>query len=323
MKTKQQLLIITIMFAFVLACQSVGQPPTDNAVSPTQTQEVVVELTETQEPYNLSPNENLDGHGVAMVLVPEGEFTMGGLASDAEAECKNKQDPGTCKRDPFLDEEPPHIVYLDNYHIDRYEITNELYQNCVNSGVCEPPIEVSSETHSDYYGNPEFNNYPVIYVDWNMANTYCEWRDARLPTEAEWEKAARGTDERIYPWGNTFDGLGNFCEKSCLYPAYNNQAYDDGYFDVAPVDSYADGISPYGVYNMAGNVWEWVADRYSDTYYQISPEINPKGPDTGDNHVLRGGAWYSPKHVLRALNRVESSEGGNGVGFRCAKDANP
>lgn len=330
MKTKKPLYIITIIFAFLFACQS-AQPSSNNTPNPALTQGIDIQPTDELKPTetpietNLSINEITDDHNVLMIYVPEGEFTMGGVADDAVAECENGQNPGNCKPDAFLDEEPLHVVNLSAYYIDKYEVTNGLYQECVNSGTCASPIESSSETYPNYYTNSEFNDYPVIFVDWNMANTYCEWRGARLPSEAEWEKAGRGTDERIYPWGNTFNSYGNFCDKKCLniIDIGANQAYDDGYIDTAPVDSYPEGISPYGVYNLAGNVWEWVADIYSDTYYGISPAANPKGPDTGDNHVLRGGAFNSYKHVLRSLNRINSNEGGNNVGFRCAKEANP
>lgn len=330
MKTKKSLLIITIAFAFLLACQSATLPSTNNATSPAQTQEVVVQPTdeviptETQESSNLSTGEIVDDNSVSMVLVSEGEFTMGGNADAAITECQNyADDPTTCKRDSFLDEEPIHVVNLDTYYIDKYEVTNELYQKCVNSGVCTPPTNSSSETNSDYYGNPEFNNYPVIYVDWDMANAYCEWRGARLPTEAEWEKAARGTDERTYPWGSVFEGVGNFCDKNCPVDLGADRSYDDGYSDVAPVMSYPDGVSPYGIYNMAGNVWEWVADWYSDTYYQNSPSSNPKGPDTGESHVLRGGGFFNSGNGLRVSNRGVGGEVNETFGFRCAKDANP
>lgn len=329
MKKKRSLLIITTTFAFLLACQSVTQPSSNNP-NTAPTQEVVVQpsdepySTETPTEPNLSVNEITDDHNVSMIYVPEGEFTMGGVADDAVTECKNGQNPGNCKPDAFLDEEPLHAVNLSAYYIDKYEVSNVLYQECVNSGTCTPPTESSSETYPNYYGISEFNDYPVVFVDWDMANIYCEWRNARLPSEAEWEKAARGTDERIYPWGNTFNSYGNFCDKKCLniIDIGANQAYDDGYIDTAPVVSYPEGISPYGVYNLAGNVWEWVGDIYSDTYYGISPDTNPKGPDTGDNHVLRGGAFNSYKHALRSLNRIKSNESGNNVGFRCAKDAN-
>ena len=139
--------------------------------------------------------------GEMLVYVPAGEFTMGSDADDALVECQKFRT--DCSRDWFTNEEPPHTVYLDAFWIDQTEVTNKQYQACVDAGTCEPPSDTSSYTHPSYYGNPEFDNYPVIYVNWDKANRYCEvWAGGDLPTEAQWEKAARGTDERTYPWGN-------------------------------------------------------------------------------------------------------------------------
>lgn len=150
----------------------------------------------------------------------------------------------------------------------------QRYERCVEANVCKPPRESRSYTRTAYYGNVEFDEYPVIYVDWNMAKTYCEWRGGRLPTEAEWEKAARGEDGRTYPWGEGID-----CDKA------NYQSSCIG--DTTKVGSYLEGVSPYGVYDMAGNVWEWVTDWYDGNYYGASPSSNPQGPTFGQYRVLR------------------------------------
>ena len=240
-----------------------------------------------------------DGTGTTMVLVPAGPFLMGGSDLNAEP-----------------DEKPVHTVILNDYYIDKFEVTNVAYQACVAAGICKPPIKTDSFTRSKYYGIPEYNNYPVVYVDWSMAKNYCEWREARLPTEAEWEKAARGSeDQRFYPWGTSII--------SCQLANYNGA--HGCYNGTTRVDSYEEGKSPYGVYGMAGDVWEWVADWYSETYYQFSPTSNPKGPDTGRSRVLRGGSWNRQEYDIRVSNRNKYGPGyyNFDIGFRCASDLTP
>ena len=231
-----------------------------------------------------------------MVLVEAGNFSMGSGTGDP-------------------DEKPVHSVYLDTYYIDKYEVTNALYKACVDARVCNPPINSGSFTRNSYYGNSLYNDYPVVYVNWNMAKAYCEWRGARLPTEAQWEKAARGADARTYPWGK-----GVNCQKA------NYQGRDNGCAGgTSKVGSYVNGVSPYGVYDMAGNVWEWVADWYSETYYQNSPSSNPFGPDLGQSRVLRGGSWNRSENDSRASNRLKYGPDYNNfdIGFRCASEASP
>jgi formylglycine-generating enzyme required for sulfatase activity len=244
--------------------------------------------------------------GMVMVYVPEGEFTMG-MDADQSLEICN-QFFGGCSRDWFTNEEPVHKVYLDAFWIDQTEVTNAIYALCVASGACQPPVYSSSYTRSSYYGNPEFNDYPVIYVDWNMANAYCTWAGRRLPTEAEWEKAARGTDERTYPWGNDV-------------PNANLLNYNYTVGDTTAVGSYPAGASPYGAYDMAGNVWEWVADWYSETYYQNSPAENPSGRASGVDKVLRGGTWYGFDVYVRSAFRYwfDPALTLSLVGFRCSR----
>jgi formylglycine-generating enzyme required for sulfatase activity/predicted Ser/Thr protein kinase len=277
--------------------------------------------TVTPSPTGL-PTRITDARGIPMVLVPAGEFTMGSDPDVALAECK-KLYSGDCKREWFEDEYPPHTVTLSAFYIDQYEVTNAQYKKCVDAGKCSRPSESKSYTRSSYYGNSQFDNYPVIYVNWEQAKTYCEWRgsNTRLPTEAEWEKAARGTDGRLYPWGNTFDGgRVNFCDRNCTLD-WANKEYDDGYADTAPVGSYPGGASLYGALDMAGNVWEWVADWYNEKYYASSPRNNPTGPSSGEYRVVRGGAWSSLGDLVRAANRIRyrPSDTLNHVGFRCAR----
>jgi formylglycine-generating enzyme required for sulfatase activity len=227
-----------------------------------------------------------DSSDASMVLIPEGEFTMGSDNGDS-------------------DEKPVHTVYLNDFYIDRYEVTNALYKVCVTEGACNKPQNTGN------YDNPNYADHPVVYVDWNMAQAYCEWRGAQLPTEAQWEKAARGIDERTYPWGE-----GISCSKANYLGCVG---------DTKPIGSYESNISPYGVYDMAGNVWEWVADWYSEKYDQNSSAENPLGPDSGQYRVLRGGAWNQDEYLLRTSARLgsEPSDVYLSFGFRCASDEAP
>lgn len=199
---------------------------------------------------------------------------------------------------------------LDAYYIDKYEITNARYAECVADGVCQPPTDTTSKNRSSYYGVQTYDNYPVVYVAWSMADAYCKWREARLPTEAEWEKAARGTDRRLYPWGDD--------KPNCDLANYHSCPWD-----TASVSSYPEGTSPFGAYGMAGNVWEWVADWYGADYYGFSPMANPPGPTSGDSKVLRGGSWLTEKAFLRVISRIHvyPQTSSHQFGFRCAKDA--
>jgi formylglycine-generating enzyme required for sulfatase activity len=203
-----------------------------------------------------------------MVYVPAGEFLMGGPDSNPDA----------------LDEDQPeHTVYLDAFWIDKTEVTNAQYRKCVEAGACEEPGCRSPEK----YSAPD---QPVVCVSWDEAQAYASWVGGRLPTEAEWEKAARGTDGRIYPWGDSAPD----CDKA-------------NYLDCAesppPVGSHPEGASPYGVLDMAGNAVEWVADWYDEEYYSRSPDRNPQGPDTGDFRVLRGGSFDDNQRWIRCAGR--------------------
>ncbi len=258
-----------------------------------------------------------------MILVPAGPFTMGSDTDAALTECLKFED--DCSFRSFEDEKPIHTVTLDTFYIDQYEVTNAQYRQCNEAGDCQIPGCAD-------YEDEERDDHPVICVTWDQANRYCRWRDARLPTEAEWEKAARGTDERVYPWGDTFeDNRTNFCDRNCEKDFLANKDYDDGSAETAPIGSYSNGVSPYGAYDMAGNVWEWVGDWYdtgpgSDRYnpqgyyyYANSPAQNPQGPDDGDFKVIRGGGWFDNGYAARTANRryLEPDGLSADIGFRC------
>jgi formylglycine-generating enzyme required for sulfatase activity len=208
--------------------------------------------------------------GAVMVYVPAGEFLMGSTDDYAYA--------GT-------EEKPQHTVYLDAFWIDRTEVTNAQYRQCVDAGACEEPR---------CWDEDELNapDQPVVCVSWNDAQAYAVWAGGRMPTEAEWEKAARGTDGRIYPWGNSAPD----CSKA------NYQGCEE--YRPLPVGSHPDGASPYAALDMAGNVYEWVADWYDVDYYSRSPDRNPQGPDTGRKRVVRGGSLYTSDRVVRCAYRI-------------------
>ena len=258
-----------------------------------------------------------DKDGMTLLYVPAGEFTMGSDADDGLAECqKIRRD---CQRRWFTNEEPSHSVHVDDFWIDQTEVTNLMYALCVEAGVCQEPTSTGSDTHSSYYGNAEFDNYPVIYVDWSMAKTYCEWAGRRLPTEAEWEKAARGENASVYPWGDTFDGsLVNFCDTNCPFDD-GNKSFNDGFADVAPVGSYPSGKSVYGALDMAGNVWERVSSLYKPYPYDATD--GRENLDSSDTRVLRGGAWDIYDGSVRSAirGRFDPAVTDASVGFRCSR----
>lgn len=271
----------------------VNQPTETPVVFPTETFIPPTPLpsdipTPTAIPFNIetNPKDNAE-----MILVDSGEFLMG-------------SDQAT---DPYFwgAEGPSHIVFLDSYYIYRKEVTIAMYQACVDEKACPKPSQIYSETREDYFTNSQYANYPVIYVSWVGAHSYCQWAGAKLPTEAQWEKAARGIDGRMFPWGNEL-------------PAPSLLNYNAS--DTAEVGSFPLGVSPFGALDMAGNVLEWVNDRFQSGYYDVSPLENPIGPAGGNRRVIRGGAWeHSDFSTLRTVARASLVESytGNNIGFRC------
>jgi len=237
-----------------------------------------------------------------MILIPAGEFIMGspeGVGND--------------------DERPRHTVYLDDFLISKYEVTNKQYVEFLNAtgknddgvGHTFVNMDIARIRYKDqiYKMVKGWDDHPVVGLSWHGANAYAEWDGGRLPTEAEWEKAARGADGRKWPWGD-------------LWEAANCNTLESGQHGTIPVGSYPMGASVYGVHDLTGNVYEWLADWYQADYYKSSPERNPKGPDSGAFRVLRGGSWAEPKERCRPSVRFgqppESAD--SDFGFRIVRD---
>ena len=253
--------------------------------------------------------------GAPMVLIPAGEFQMGDAFHEG-----------------WGDELPVHTVYLDAFYMDKYEVTNAQYKKFVQATGHREPEGYIFVNGSWVLGKPwqdkNYNgdNQPVMCVSWDDAKAYADWAGERLPTEAEWEKAARGgLSGKRYVWGDDWPppkNSGNFADETAkkTFPDWTIiNGYDDGYAYTAPVGKFTP--NGYGLYDMAGNVWEWCADWYDSNYYAISPKSNPKGPDSGLDRVLRGGSWYlNDGNLLRVAFRFYSAPTYplNGLGFRCA-----
>lgn len=241
-----------------------------------------------------------------MVYVPAGEFLMG--TSDADIERFKEIFP---LRDiaRFDNERPQRTVFVDAFYIDKYEVTNKQYKRFLAETGYVPKQYLDYPPHN----TPDF---PAAVLAWEDAVAYVNWAGKRLPTEAEWEKAARGTDGRFWPWGNEWDGT--------KLSGNDGTGLKDGYKETAPIGQFPQGASPYGAHDMAGNLWEWVSDWYDPNYYRTSPpNINPKGPDAGDGHVLKGGGWAENLDFTRCANRQGGNPGSLLRGFRCVIDAPP
>jgi serine/threonine protein kinase len=288
-----------LLVAGVLVVFRVYGPQANSTATP--------DITPTQEPV---ATKTITVTGTVMVYVPDGEFIMGSSDSDASAD----------------NEKPLRSVYLEDFWIDQFEVTNEQFARFLNEegnqeedGVSWVNVEDEGSNiiyeDGQYKSKSGYEDHPVTYVSWYGAQSYCRWADKRLPTEAEWEKAARGTDGKIWPWGNDWDEDKVKVKVNCK---------DVGPGHTTAVGSYPDGDSPYGCMDMAGNAWEWVADWYQGDYYQAAPDHdNPQGPDQGASRVVRGGSWALPQGLTRCASRfgllpwVRRDD----LGFRCASSS--
>lgn len=287
MKFLEYIYLLLLVILILSACT--GQ-------APELTKSVVIE---SPIPNNNATSKNIasihvDDFEITMALIPAGKFLMGTTNGE-------------------FNTRPQHEVYLDSYYIDHTEVTNYQYSQCVKSLDCTQPLDIGSSSRPFYYGNPKFNSHPVINVTWEMALDYCKWRGARLPTEAEWEKAARGgMEDKQYPWGDQDAkcSIVNYLPKNdfCIGDTNSAASYPP---------------NGYGLYDMAGNVWEWVADCYASDYYVTSPDKNPLGPSCTGDRVLRGGSWNDSSKFINLTHRYRYPQdhrgfGLNFFGFRCA-----
>jgi formylglycine-generating enzyme required for sulfatase activity len=266
-------------------------PPATSTSPPTTT--IPATLTPSPRPTSTDaylPLNIVDLFGIQMVQIPQGPFTL-----------------GTDENDPWdIVSRPAHVVGLDVFYIDKYEVSNARYKECVEAGLCSEPLEKRTKTRLSYYDDPEYVNYPVVYVSWEDAQTYCSWRGGRLPREAEWEKAAKGEEQRSYPWGDS--------DVDCQHANFWPDAACIG--DTLPVDGLAAGSSPYGVLNMSGNVQEWVSD-----WFQAYPGGDPTATrEYGITHrVIRGGAYFDGSFYIQTTTRkgLKPDSAYSYVGFRC------
>lgn len=286
------LLFLLAVSLFVEGCISPAKIPTPTSTFTPISDTPIPTLTLTPIPATPTPEMLVEKE----VFVPAGPFLMGSKQGDVGA---------------GANEWPQRTVTLDAFWIDRTEVTNAMYARCVADGACQQPGNPGSPSGRLYYNNPQsqYANFPVIYINWHDASAYCAWAGRRLPTEAEWENAARGTDGRTWPWGNQ--------QPTCDLLNFNYNCVGD----TTEVGSHPGGASPYGALDMAGNVWEWVQDWYDENYYQSGPSENPTGSASGQYRVLRGGSWEDLWMRVRAANRQPyvPTDGIFNVGFRCAR----
>ena len=290
LKNRRLVILLAVILFFVLAVLALYKipSPVSDVLQP-QVRKVRAEIASydwgVAIPVKPVESRVSSADGMTEVLVPAGQFRMG---TDEKGVQKNR---------------PAHLVEVSAFWIDQTEVSNAMYALCVAAGTC--PLPAAGQ--NPFYGDSKYDNYPVVYVTWDAADTYCRWAGRRLPTDAEWEKAARGTDGRIYPWGNN-------------PPDMSLANYNLNIGGALPVDRYPLGASPYGALNMAGNVREWVSDWFHEFYYLVAPQVDPQGPPETGRKSLRGGSYLDDANEMRVFNRFdhEPNSPGENRGFRCA-----
>jgi len=293
---------------------------TEESATQPAAEENAPQLTSTPEEPVAGSVRVSQADGMEQVFVPAGEFIIGWQETDATTEVL----PG-----PFPDF-LKHTVTLDSYWMDKVPVTNGQYQRCVQAGACRPCGQNNIPPQGkDYFTESEYASYPVVNVSWYMARDYCEWAGHRLPTEAEWEKAARGTDGRKYPWGNEpyTEDKANICDKHCppsVRGTIANPNFDDGYPGPSPVGNYPAGASPYGALDMAGNVWEWTSTAAQFYPYDADDgreaEYDKADGEKWPERILRGGPWNNGLIYQRSSFRYRAVAiyWNMNMGFRCA-----
>ncbi len=302
--------ILAVLALIGTACQLGGsaQPTPIPAVTAFPTNAINLNPTAAPGGNQAAGSTRNSNDGMTEIYIPTGTFTQGGL------------DPNATQ-----DEKPAHKVTMHAYWIDKFDVTNAMYLQCVSAGACNPPQSFSSKTVTNYFNNKDYNDYPVVQVTWGDAAAYCKWAGRRLPTEAEWEYAARGTTINTYPWGNDA-------------PDNTRANFNSAVGDTTKVGSFPAGASPFGVLDMAGNVYQWVSDFYDANYYSKGVVLNPTGPTARTNffgRVIKGGSFQDVAADIRIANRPQAlgpnpdAQQGSAaylgtfdakIGFRCASD---
>jgi formylglycine-generating enzyme required for sulfatase activity len=306
-------LAIPLLLALAAAGSALAAPPPAPSRSPSRRIPPPLPAPPAAEARTDAAITVLRTPGPDAVLVRGGAFQMGSNEREiahALSLCRYEPRRDDCTEEMFAVEYSPHEVDLNPFWIDRTEVTVARYQQCIAAGRCATPPGGAER--------PDPLDFPITMVSWNEATTFCAWAGGRLPTEAEWERAARGASGRTYPWGNVYNPF------LTNHGRFGNSELDgsDGFLEVAPVGSFPDGRTPDGIDDLAGNVEEWVADWFAPEYSKVSV-VNPRGPDAGDERVVRGGGYGSPRPFLRGASRLRAVPWArrSWLGFRCARDA--
>ena len=270
-----------------------------------------------------------------MASIDGGTFKMGATEDEMRWHLNSCNHYASCNVVDYEDMLPQHLVELSPYFIDIHEVTNAEYRECAVAGACAQPSAsaIRQYLNSDYYSNQKYDSYPVVGVNWNDGVNFCEWSGKRLPTEAEWEYAAKGEDGQFFPWTRVPNGyttsvvfggstpLANYCDRDCSMENWNDTSLNDGWKGPAPVMSYPPG--PFGLYDMAGNVTEWIQDYYGENFYQTSPRKDPVNTTWKDWRITRGGGWNNGIYHLTSMMRSAQSPSSPKafIGFRCVMGA--